>query len=111
MDKHELQKRLMSFAFRIVSLCAVLPKNPLGRYFHNQIIRSAFSAPADYRAACIAQSPASFIAKLSIAFEESDETVFWLDCIHQASFFNPGRLDALMKEALELSKILGAARK
>ena len=111
MNKYELQKRLMAFAFRIVKLSEALPKNSLGRYFQNQIIRSAFSAPANYRAACIAQSRASFVAKLSIAFEESDEVVFWLECINQASFFQAERLDPVMKEALELSKILGASRK
>ena len=111
MNKQELQKRLMAFAFRIVALSDALPTNPLGRYFQNQIIRSAFSAPANYRAACIAQSRASFVAKLSIAFEESDEVVFWLDCIRQSSFFESERLDSLVKEATELSKILGASRK
>ncbi len=111
MDKYELQKRLTSLAFRIVKLSDALPRNQLGKYFHYQIIRSAFSAPANYRAACIAQSRASFVAKLSIAFEESDEVVFWLECIKQAAIFEAGKLDSCMKEALELSKILGASRK
>lgn len=84
MNKYELQKRLKKFAFRVTKVAEALPKNTLGRYFENQIIRAAFSAAANYRAACIAQSRAAFVAKLSIAFEESDECVFWLDCKNKA---------------------------
>ena len=83
----------------------------MGRYFQNQIIRSAFSAAANYRAACIAQSKASFVAKLSIAFEESDESIFWLECIHKAAFIKNENVELQMKEAIELTKILAAARK
>lgn len=111
MDKYELQQRLTSFAFRVTNLANQLPKNPLGRYFENQILRSAFSAAANYRAACIAQSRASFVAKLSIAFEESDECQFWLECIHQSFLIEASRLTDIMKEATELAKILGASRK
>lgn len=111
MDKYELQRRLKELAFRIAKLVEALPKNSLGRYFGNQIIRSAFSAAANYRAACIAQSRASFVAKLSIAFEESDENVFWLECIEESKLIDKSRLESIGKEALELSKILGASRK
>src|SRR5262245_15827844 len=111
MDKYELQNRLKRLAFRIAKLAEALPKNSLGRYFANQIIRSAFSAAANYRAACIAQSRAAFVAKLSIAFEESDESVFWLECIEESNLIKKSRLKLIIKEALELSKILGASRK
>jgi four helix bundle protein len=111
MDKYELQRRLKELAFRIAKLTEALPKNSLGRYFENQIIRAGFSAAANYRAACIAQSRAAFVAKLSIAFEESDECVFWLECIQQSSLIDKTRLESISKESLELSKILGAARK
>jgi len=110
-DKYELQNRLKSLAFGITTLTDSFPKNQVGKYFQNQIIRSAFSAAANYRAACIAQSRAAFVAKLSIAFEEGDETVFWLECIRETSFSDPTKTEPLMKEAIELSKILGSARK
>jgi four helix bundle protein len=110
-DKYDLQTRLKKFAFRVVQLSEALPRNQLGRYFQNQIIRSAFSAAANYRAACIAQSRAAFVAKLSIAFEESDESVFWLECIKEANLFDPAKLISITQEATELSKILAASRK
>lgn len=74
-------------------------------------MRCAFSAPANYRAACIAQSRAAFVAKLSLAFEERDETVFWLECIQQAALFESERMNDLMKEEAKLAKISAAAWK
>jgi len=44
-------------------------------------MRSASSVAANYRAACRARSKAEFVAKLSIAVEEADETVLWLELI------------------------------
>ncbi|CAN5441739.1 hypothetical protein BH11BAC1_BH11BAC1_10410 [soil metagenome] len=111
MNKYDQQKRLKVLAFRISALADTLPKNQLGRYFHYQLVRSGFSAAANYRAACIAQSKASFVHKLSIAFEESDENVFWLECIKEASMINLSELTPILNEAIELTRILAAARK
>ena len=111
MDKYELQKRLKSFAHRCVLFARDLPRTPLGNYFHGQLIRSAFSAAANYRSACIAQSRASFIAKLSIAFEEADESSFWVENILDLELINKERILPLHHEGIELAKILGAARK
>jgi four helix bundle protein len=76
MDALQLQKRLKDFAYRVVPLCESLPPKKICRIIEDQLLRSAFSAAANYRAACKAQSPKSFTAKISIAFEEIDESLF-----------------------------------
>lgn len=111
MDKYELQKRLKSFAWRAVKLADALPNTPLGRYIQNQITRAGFSTAANYRAACIAQSKAAFVAKLSIAFEEIDESSFWLENILEGELITKERVEPLHQESIELTKILGSARK
>lgn len=111
MDKHELQKRLKTFAHRCVPLAETLPNTTLGKYFHGQLLRSAFSSAANYRAACIGQSRATFVAKLSIAFEEIDESSFWLENIIDLEMLKKERVQPLYNESIELTKILGAARK
>ena len=58
-----------------------LPKSVQGRVIADQIMRSASSVAANYRAACRARSKAEFVAKLSIVVEEADETVLWLELI------------------------------
>ena len=98
MNKYDQQKRLKMLAFRILAITDSLQDKMPGRYFHNQVVRSGFSAAANYRAACIAQSKAAFVAKLSIAFEESDESVFWLECIQHLSLIKPADLLPVLNE-------------
>lgn len=111
MDKIELQKRLKSFALRCVKLTDSLPRTTLGKYIQNQLLRSSMSAYANYRAACIGQSRAAFVAKLSIAFEESDESYLWLDMIIETELLPKDKVELLYKESKELASILAAARK
>ena len=111
MNSEELKLRTKKFAHRCVKVAMALPKNTLGNYLSSQLIRSACSTAANYRAACIAQSKATFAAKISISFEECDEVLFWLEFIEDEKLINKEKLSLLMEEAWELSKILGASRK
>jgi len=78
MTSEELKGRTKEFAHRCVKLALALPNTFLGNHIRGQLIRCGTSAAANYRAACIAQSKASFISKLSIALEEADEAYFWM---------------------------------
>ena len=60
---------------------------------------------ANYRAACRARSRAEFIAKIGIALEEADESVFWLELLLEGGIVKREKLDALLKEAQELTAI------
>ena len=110
MTAEELQKRLMSFAYRLVPLCESLPTKKIAIIIENQLLRSAFSAAANYRAACKAQSPKAFKSKLSIAFEEIDESLFWLEAIGDLGLVSRKKLSLLLKEADELTRILASSR-
>ncbi len=46
-----------------------------------QLLRSATSIGAHYRAACRAKSTADFIKKLAIVEEEADESIYWLELL------------------------------
>lgn len=111
MTASELQDRLKGFAYRVVPLCESLPARKISKVIEGQLMRSAFSAAANYRAACKAQSPKAFISKLSIAFEEMDESLFWLETIIDLNLFKTDQLSLIMKEADELTRILAASRK
>ncbi len=111
MDAQELQNRLKSFAYRVVKLVRVLPKELVSEVITKQLIRSSFSVAANYRAACRAQSKKAFISKLSIVVEEIDETHFWLEAISDLELISPTKLIDLIKEAEELTKILSSSRK
>lgn len=75
-----------------------------------QLLRSATSVAANDRAACRARSSVEFLAKLGILFEESDESLFWLEMIVDAGVFPRTRLAGLQQEARELLSIFAAAR-
>ena len=60
MDKKELQDRLKMFAIGIVRFAEALPNTAGLRTVRNQIVRSASSSAANYRAACRAKSDKDF---------------------------------------------------
>ena len=111
MTSQELQNRLKSFAYRTVPLCESLPVKKVSKVIEDQLLRSALSAAANYRAACKVQSEKAFKSKLSIAFEEIDEALFWLETINDLNLIQQEKIALLLKEADELTRILAASRK
>ena len=111
MNSKELEVRLKTFAYRVVNVCDALPKKKISKVIEDQLLRSSFSAAANYRAACKAISKRSFTSKLSIAFEESDESLFWIEVIQDMELLPVDKLSAIIKEATELASILAASRK
>jgi four helix bundle protein len=111
MTSTELQQRLKVFAYRLVPLCEAFPPKKISKIIESQLLRSGFSAAANYRAACKGQSRKAFKAKLSIAFEEIDESLFWLEAISDLKLIQPEKIALLIKEADELTRILAATRK
>lgn len=110
MDSEELKRRTKKFAHRCVKLALALPDTALGRHIRSQLIRCSSSAAANYRAVCIAQSKASFIAKLSIVAEETDESYFWLQFIIDEKLLAVRKIQDLLKESEELTLIFLSSR-
>jgi len=75
-----------------------------------QLIRSATSVAANYRAVRRARSHKEFIAKVGVVIEESDETLFWLEVAIELGAGPTGDFKALAKEADELTSIFVATR-
>ena len=111
METQELLDRTKRFAHRCVKLSLSLPKTKLGNHIAGQLIRCCTSVAANYRASCLAQSKAGFIAKLSIVIEETDESAFWLEFTIDENLLKKELVDPLLKEAKELTAIFVASRK
>lgn len=111
MDSTELKQRTKALAHRCTKLAMSLPQNVFTRYVQDQLFRSATSVAANYRAACLAQSKAAFVSKLSIVIEEADEVIFWIEFIVEEHWVTAKKVAALMAEAGELTAIFIAARK
>jgi four helix bundle protein len=66
---------------------------------------------ANYRAACRARSRAEFASKLGTVAEEADESLYWLELIHDGKFIAQNRLASLISEADELTAIFTSGRR
>ena len=111
MDKRELQDRTKQFALRVLNLVDALPRTASGRAISTQLVRAATSVGANYRSACRARSRAEFAAKLGIAVEEADESLYWLELVRDGKLVPKDKLSLLLKEADELTAILATGRK
>lgn len=109
MNKQELQLRTKNFHIAIIKLCGDFPRNAAGFETAKQLIRSAGSVGANYRAACRGKSKADFIYKIEIVVEEADESLYWLEVTKEAALIPANsNIDVLMKEANELVSIFNA---
>ena len=111
MTPDELKARTKAFSLRIFKLVDVIPRSPAGQVISKQILRSATSVGANYRAACRAQFQPDFVAKLAVVAEEADESLYWLELLGESGLIKPERLKALIKETGELVAIVTASRK
>lgn len=110
MNATELCARTRHFALRVIRLVQALPKTPVADVLGKQVLRSATSIGANYRAACHAQTKPVFVAKMSTVVEESDETIYWLELIRDAELVKPEQLSELIDEADQILKIMPSSR-
>ncbi len=92
-------------AVSIIKFLKKIKSNEEMLVIKHQLIKSATSTAANYRAACRGKSKADFIAKLGIVNEEADETVFWLEVIEELDY-ESDELNKLKKESEEILKIV-----
>ncbi|MEZ4691676.1 MAG: four helix bundle protein [Ignavibacteria bacterium] len=81
MTSDELKQRTKTFALRVIRLVENLLNNMIGKVLGNQLIRSATSVGANYRAACRSRSKQEFVSRIKVVEEEADESLFWLELI------------------------------
>ncbi|MER2996545.1 four helix bundle protein [Pontibacter populi] len=103
--------RTKAFALRVFKLFQALSCKPDAQILGKQLLRSATSVAANYRAACRARSGAEFAAKIGIALEEADESQFWLELLEESGIIPSDRLMHLKSEIAELTAILTTIRK
>ena len=111
MNANDLKIRTKNFAVSCINLREEFPNSYLAIHIKKQLLRSSTSVAANYRAANHAQSKASFIAKLSIVIEESDECEYWLELVIDTKILPQSKIEPILKEANELTSIFIISRK
>ena len=104
----DLEERTLNFAKRIIRMCKELPSNTVNFKLIDQIIRSGGSVGANYREANDSLGKKDFLMRMKIARKEVKETQFWLELIIEANPNLQNKMQELLKESLELKKILSS---
>ncbi|MEY2603061.1 MAG: hypothetical protein QOH31_835 [Verrucomicrobiota bacterium] len=78
-----LDHRTVQFADEVLDLIDDFVPGVKTRIIAEQLVRSATSTAANYRAAQRARSRAEFSSKMCIVLEEADESKFWLERIER----------------------------
>ena len=108
----KMKKRTKNFAVDVIRFCDSLNKSKASSVITFQLVKSATSTGANYRAACKARSKNEFFSKICIVVEEADESEYWLEVIKEASLSSDSKmLERLLDEVNELIKIMSKAKK
>lgn len=107
----KLKERTRKFAVDMIKFCDSLKTCKASSVITYQLVKSATSTGANYRAACRARSKSEFFSKVCIVVEEADESEYWLEVIKEANLStDPVELERLTIEASEITKIMAKAK-
>jgi len=107
----EMKKRTKKFAVDVIQFCDSLKVCKASAVITYQLVKSATSTGANYRAACKARSKNEFFSKVCIVVEEVDESEYWLEVITDADLStDKNENKRLLNEANEINKIMSKAK-
>ena len=110
MKGDNIADRLLSFGANAIRLSTRLPKEPVGHHVALQLARCATSGGANYDEARRAESRKDFVHRVQIAAKEMGETIYWLKLAQRAELIDCD-IEAMVREATELTSILAASAK
>ncbi|MEI7904676.1 MAG: four helix bundle protein [Candidatus Firestonebacteria bacterium] len=84
MDAENFKIRTKRLALGVIKLVEALPVSKTCDVLGKQLLRSATSVGANYRAACIAKSMDDFIYKMKIVEEELNESIYWMELLEDS---------------------------
>ncbi len=109
MNEQEFKDRTKRLGIQIIRLLEELPRNRTTDVLARQLLRSATSIGANYRAACRGRSKADVIAKLGIVEEEADEALYWLEILVETEHLSARHAQPLIDEAEEIIAMVVAS--
>ena len=109
-NSQELRERIVAWVVDVGRLASPLFRASETSHRASQLKRAADSVAANYRAAQISRSHKEFTAKLSIALEEADEAVGWLELLHREGTVHGEALLRVLDEGRQLTRILAKSR-
>ena len=106
----KLEERTSLFAARIVNVCESIPSERLkSGHLKDQLFRAGTSVAANYAEAEEPESREEFIHKMKLAMKELAETRCWLRILGASGYIDANRLEPLVEESLELTRMMSAS--
>lgn len=105
-ENNVLQEKSFGFAIRIVKLYQYLINEKKELVLSKQLLRSGTSIGANIEESIGGQSKADFVSKLSIAYKEARESIYWIKLLTATHYLSEKETTSLLKDAEEICKIL-----
>lgn len=102
-----IQEKSFAFAVRAVKLFKYLKEEKREFVLSKQFLRCATSIGANVEESIGGQSDKDFLSKLSIAYKEARETMYWLKLLKATDYITQSEAESMLTDAEELCKILG----
>ena len=101
-----IQQKSFAFAIRIVNAFKFLKLEKQEYILSKQMLRSGTAVGANIEESIGAQSEKDFVSKLSIAYKESRETIYWIKLLSATGYFSIETSTSLIADAEEICKII-----
>ena len=107
MKENAIKTKSFEFALRVVKLFKFLQENK-EFVLSKQVLRSGTSIGAMVREVEHAESKADFVHKMAIAQKEANETLYWLELLHQSDYLKKNMFDSIEADLVEIQKLLSS---
>ena len=104
-----LLSKSLHFAARIVKLYQYLSQTKNEHIMSKQLLRSGTAIGALQREGEYAESKLDFVHKYAIAQKECNESLYWLELLHETSYLNTEEYSSMFTDAEEIMKLLTAS--
>ena len=101
-------KKSKNFALRIINMYNYLCAEKREYVMSKQILRSGTSIGANVREGVRGQTKPDFIAKMSVAQKEAEETCYWLELLYESGYINKSIFESMYRDNLEINRILAS---
>jgi four helix bundle protein len=108
MNKNVVRDKSFAFALRVVKLAKYLQSETKEFVLSKQVLRSGTAIGALVREAEHAESKADFTHKMNIALKEANETLYWLELLHQSEYITEQSFASIRTDSEELVKLLAS---
>ena len=107
-SRNIIQEKSFAFAIRIVHTYEYLVRERREYTLSKQLLKCGTSIGANVEEAIGAQSKNDFLAKLSIAYKEARESIYWIRILLVAEYIPEPEAQSLIQDAEELCRIIAS---